>query len=112
MADKIVLYGASGNSYTYWIYSMYGTYFQHAAGNYVFARLLANGKYYLIYIGESEDLGARLRDESHHARSCIRSNRATHILAHLNDRGLTSRLEEERDLVRLYNPVCNAQSAP
>ena len=49
MTDNIVLYGASGNSYTHWEYSMYGTYFQHLSGIYALARFPANGKFYLIF---------------------------------------------------------------
>ena len=96
--------GASGTEYKYWIHPI-GTDFQDKPGNYVFARLLENGKYHAIYIGETEHLNERF--EYHHKRDCIRRNGATHVCVHTTDGGAALRRKEEKDLIDNYNPKCN-----
>ena len=95
--------GLSGQRYTYGIYPISET-FKAAAGNYIFAKETAPGRFRPIYIGQTENLNERL--ENHHKESCARRHGATHIHAHLNS-VKADRLREERDLIAMWNPVCN-----
>ena len=95
--------GQSGKLYTYQVYPI-ETKFESVPGNYIFAKLV-NGRWSPIYIGETGDLSERF--DNHHAMPCIKRNVATHIQAHRDDGGVTTRRAEERDLVLNFKPTCN-----
>ena len=59
-----------------------------------------------LYIGQAENLGARIAN--HDKWPCLRANGVTHIHYRLNDQGEANRLAEERDLLYLHAPTCNA----
>ena len=96
--------GASGKRYRYQVFNVNQP-FKAAAGNYIFCKLNAYNVWVPIYVGQTEDLSERF--ENHHAMPCIKRNGATHIHVHLTTGGRQVRLDEETDLVRAHNPVCN-----
>src|SRR5713101_7429409 len=51
--------GRSGSRYQYWIYPL-GTSFKEKPGNYIFAKEVQPGRWRPIYVGQTENLGARL----------------------------------------------------
>ena len=95
--------GASGKKYRYWIHDLPPN-FKAVAGNYIFAKLNAQGRWEPVYIGHTGDLSERF--DNHHAMPCIRRNNATHIHAHTSG-GEADRLAEEADLLANFNPPCN-----
>jgi hypothetical protein len=103
--------GASGASYTYYVYTLPHSFKEGQDGNYIYAKL-EDKKWKPVYIGEG-DLGERVSDE-HHQASCIKSKGATHIHAHLNT-DEAARKAEEADLLKAhpeaYKPTgCNVKT--
>ena len=96
--------GQSGRRYKYWVYEI-GTKFKETPANYVFAQETAALTFAPVYVGQTDDLSVRLDD--HEKMPFIRESGATHIHVHANSRGGAARLEEETDLVSMWNPVCN-----
>ncbi|MFQ2070643.1 hypothetical protein ACK35S_16465, partial [Aeromonas veronii] len=80
--------------------------FKDISGNYIFAKETSPGKWWPVYIGQTNSLSTRL---SHHEKeACAKSNGATHIHAHTSGNEAT-RLAEEKDLIVNWTPVCNGQ---
>ena len=104
MAETCDWTGRSGKVYTYNIYP-FGTNFEAAPGNYIFAKHLTSTSYSAIYIGETQDFSERF--DNHHKIYCITQNGATHIHVHVNTAGEAARLDEEKDLKLAYMPPCN-----
>jgi hypothetical protein len=96
--------GKSGKTYQYWIYPLPPN-FSSEPGNYIFAKQTSPGKWTPVYIGQTDDLSERFDD--HHKMPCIKSHGATHIHAHKNTNGETTRKAEEADLIARWNPPCN-----
>ena len=94
--------GASGRTYAFDVYP-WGTKFKQLGAVYLVLKKNQTD-YSILYIGQTGDLSERFDD--HHKASCIRSNGATHIHAHIN-RTKAARLAEESDLVAKWNPPCN-----
>lgn len=103
-AQTIVLKGARGTQYTYWLYPI-GAPFDAQPGNYFFARLNPDGRYTVLYIGETGDLSERF--DNHHKMPCVKANGGTHIAAHKSAANQQVRRTEEQDLIAAYHPVCN-----
>ena len=103
MATKAVWTGASGQEYTYYVYSWPVNFKDKRGANYLFCKIVDN-EWGAIYIGETGDLSDRF--DSHHAMSCIRREGATHIHAHLNSNE-SNRLDEEANLIENHYPPCN-----
>jgi hypothetical protein len=80
--------------------------FKAEAGNYIFCKKNAAGKWTPQYIGQTDNLGERLG--RHNKRDCAVRNGATHVHAHLSGPE-ANRLAEERDLIQNFNPTCNVQ---
>ena len=91
-------------SFSYTAYPI-GTSFKNVGGNYVFAKL-SGTSWYAVYIGQTNDLGARL--SNHEKQPCAVRNGATHILVRQNDTE-QARLREEAAMVSFCQPVCNEQ---
>lgn len=104
--EKTILWpGKSGEKYKYWIH-LIGTEFKDISGNYIFAKETSPGKWWPVYIGQTNSLSTRL---SHHEKeACAKNNGATHIHAHTSGNEAT-RLAEEKDLIVNWTPVCNEQ---
>ncbi len=96
--------GQSGFEYLYEVYPI-GTLFKESPGNYMFAKQTSPGYWVPCYVGQTENLNQRLGN--HEKEAPARRNGATHIHAHLNNGGETSRRAEEIDLIRRWNPPCN-----
>lgn len=97
--------GKSGKEYKYWIYKI-GTSLKKEGGNYIFAKETSPGVWSPQYMGQTKNLDERL--DGHEKEACAKRNGATHIHAHLNSTEQT-RLDEEKDLVGKWKPICNEQ---
>ena len=73
-------------------------------GNYIFAKETSPKNWVPVYIGQTGDLSERF--DNHHKMDCAKRNGATHIHAHTT-KSKAARLDEETDLVRKWDPVCN-----
>jgi len=107
--ETVMWPGASGRKYKYHVHELSWPPAADQAGNYIFARKVANG-WEAVYIGQG-DLKARKND--HIGQGCVTRNGATHFHAHLNSNE-TDRLAEESDLlaqhVEVYGPTgCNTR---
>ncbi|MDA8001234.1 MAG: hypothetical protein MPL62_08085 [Alphaproteobacteria bacterium] len=61
-----------------------------------------------VYIGQTGDLSERF--DHHHKMNCIRQHGATHMHVHKSPYDDGIRRSEERDLLGIWNPGCNAPS--
>ena len=113
MADKptCTWRGASGKTYTYYIWSLPASFGPNQDGNYIFSKKNPAGKWVPIYIGEGE-LASRVSD-SHHQAACIRAKGATHVHVHLNSSERARKAEESNLLTNYTNAYkpngCNEQ---
>jgi hypothetical protein len=103
--------GASGKTYTYYIWPLPANFDPNQDGNYIFTKKNSAGQWVPIYIGQG-DLQSRVGD-SHHQARCIQSKGATHVHVHRNS-GSQSRDAEETDLLARYTNAyapsgCNVQ---
>ena len=98
--------GQSGRTYRYWIYPI-DQLFTDGAGNYIFAKEVQQGRWTPCYIGQTSNLSDRLSD--HEKEMCARRHGATHIHAHANPAGESTRRAEEADLISRWDPPCNVQ---
>lgn len=86
--------GASGRRYRYWVYPLPAAFDPGRTGNYLFARLEADGRWTPVLIGHG-DLHAVTADPP--ARACLEAAGATHL--HANQGGHTQvRIDEAEDL--------------
>jgi hypothetical protein len=77
---QVTFVGASGKKYVFEIYDLNTTFKDDFEAVYIFARRTNVGTYIPVYIGETEQLGIRIR--AHDKWPCIRRNSATHICIH------------------------------
>lgn len=99
----ITLNGRSGRSFQFGIYP-WDTSFKALGAVYVPMKLENNGRYTVLYVGQTSDLSERFDD--HHKQWCFNRYAKSHI-AILLQSSETNRLAIEADLVASYNPVCN-----
>lgn len=99
----ITLTGASGTKYEFNIYER-STTFKASGAVYVMSKVNANGKYVIIYIGQTGDLSGR--PLNHHKTDCFDKNGADKVFIK-SESAEKTRLAIETDLVRAYNPTCN-----
>jgi len=100
--------GASGKTYTYYIWNLPTSFKENQDGNYIYSKKNSEGKWVPIYIGQGD---LKDRTENHHQAACISEKGATHIHVHLNAKE-QDRLNEEEDLLanhsNAYKPTgCN-----
>src|SRR5262245_61845851 len=109
MSQTIDWRGNSGATYRYWFLDNPKTAsgIKAEAGNYCFAKQLANGKYLPLYFGESSDLQDRIPNHELWEQA-IRLG-ATHVMGHTTPAGEAARLAEERDLIEYWNPPLNTE---
>ncbi|MBI4030839.1 MAG: hypothetical protein HY370_04125 [Proteobacteria bacterium] len=98
-----VTWTTNRGKYVYFVHAI-NTKFSNVAGNYIFGYQGRDSKWYAVYIGQTNDLGARLAD--HEKLPLAIKNGATHILAHTNSNE-QARLAEEADLIAVCQPICN-----
>ncbi len=96
--------GQSGKQYQYEIFPL-DTAFQALPGNYIYAKQGDDGNWIPVYIAQTRDLHQRL--EGHVRLDDAVQQGATHLHAHYCSAGQAARCSEERDLVLLWQPVCN-----
>lgn len=114
MTDRqtVIWNGASGNQYTYWVYTLPTGLNTGQDGNYIYTKIV-NDVWIPIYIGQG-DLGDRTNIDNHHQSRCLKSKGATHVHAHVNARE-ADRKTEEGDLLAghpsAYQPTgCNEKT--
>lgn len=108
MSDASVNWPGNSGTYRYWfLNSLEASAIKDEAGNYVFAKQLANGKFVPLYFGQASSLRARL--PNHEVWPLAVKRGATHVMAHTTPAGEKVRLDEERDLIQRWNPELNSQ---
>lgn len=73
----------------------------------IYIREWSPGKWHPIYIGQTGDLNQRQKQG--YKKEQIDKAGATHICVHVNSAGESARLDEEEDLIALWQPECNDQ---
>jgi hypothetical protein len=96
--------GQSGTEYPYEIRPIDAS-FKPLPANFIYAMQSEDGTWVPIYIAQTRDLNQRL--EGHVRTGDAIAQGATHIHIHLSTVGQAARCSEERDLIQLWNPVCN-----
>ncbi len=96
--------GQSGKQYQYEVFPLDAG-FQSLPGNYIYAKQAEDGTWIPVYIAQTRDLHQRL--EGHVRLDDAIQQGATHLHAHYCSAGQASRCSEERDLILLWQPVCN-----
>jgi len=100
---NIELIGTSKCTYSFQIFS-WGTNFNPTGAVYAVLKQTPNGRYSVLYIGQTGDLSERF--DNHHKQTCFDRNGKTHIIVYPEPTE-SSRLNIETDLVHNYNPICN-----
>jgi len=102
----IILKGASGTEYTFYIYAK-DTTFQKFGAVYAITRKEDDSlTHNIIYIGQTGDTSERF--DNHHRIGCFNKYKWNRICIHSDDNE-KSRLKKESDLIEKYNPDCNKQ---
>ncbi len=96
--------GASGRTYRYWVHPLEAR-FKKIAGNFIFARRLAEGAWEPLYIGEIRSFDDPLLRPGH--RACVQEHGATHLHVHFSSPSPQMRQAERDDLIARWQPVCN-----
>ena len=99
--------GQSNNVYDFELHPIDDE-FKDIAACYIFAKVKSDGKWAPIYVGQTQNLRARLAH--HHATPCVARHRATHVCVYTP--GMVDaqhRSLVERDLLRRLKPVCMTQ---
>jgi hypothetical protein len=111
--STLAWYGISGEAYQFEHFKLGEATFNTVGGVYIFCYLATDGRWYSIYIGETDNFRRRLADElpHHHRWQDITRAGATHICAMVvsGDNAAKRRLEIETDLRHKQNPPCNRQ---
>lgn len=102
-AVTITLQGKSGNSYEFTVHS-WGTEFKPIGGVYSVLKRRTDGRYDVIYIGQTGNLAERFDD--HHKTWCFTNHAKSHIGVQVEP-SEKRRLAIEQDLIANYRPPCN-----
>lgn len=102
---RITLRGKSGASYDFEVYP-WGQEFRPVGAVYAVLRERADGRYDVLYIGQTGDLSDRFAN--HHRQGCFDRNGKTHVGVH-QESSEQRRLSIEKDLIDGYDPPCNRQ---
>jgi hypothetical protein len=107
---RVIWIGASGTRYSAELYPI-GTTFHRIPGIYIFCQIASLTTWRAVYVGQTDDLDRRLREElaHHHRWQSIRAAGATHVGVIRVSGSLDDRLRIETDLRRGLNPPCNRQ---
>lgn len=101
----VVLTGKSGAKYSFVVYAR-AQKFNPVGAIYVMSKRLDDGRYSIIYIGQTGDLSSR--PLNHHRTACFDKHGADHLLIHV-EQDAKKRLAIETDLIQAYQPPCNGQ---
>jgi hypothetical protein len=99
----VTIRGASGASYPFSVYP-WGTPFQRFGAVYAVLKQGADGRYSVLYIGQTSDMSTRF--DSHHDAACFRRYGRTHIGVH-PEPSEARRRATETDLIRGNRTPCN-----
>ena len=95
--------GASGTAYPFTVYP-WGTPFQRFGAVYSVLKHRPDGRYDILYIGQTADMSERL--DNHHKDGCFCRHGRTHIGVH-PEPVEARRLAIETDLIRGNRTPCN-----
>lgn len=104
-ADKVTVKGLSGTQYDFDVYP-WGTEFKPTGGLYLVLKKQPDGRYAILYIGQTGNLSERF--DNHHQSACFTRNGKTHIAVR-GEGSEQRRLAIETDLIRNYQTSCNKQ---
>jgi hypothetical protein len=106
----VVWSGQSTRRYEFQLHPIGAAYFDKP-GVYIFCKAFADGKWYAVYVGETDSFKQRLTDNlyGHHRWQCIQAAGATHICTLHVTGSVLSRMSIETDLRASLNPPCNRQ---
>jgi hypothetical protein len=108
MAAYIDWPGKSGKAYRYFFIDLSQP-IDAVPANYTFAKCLANGNYWPLYFGETDNAKTRPLGAGHERWADAIAAGMTHVMAHSTLGGVAVRCAEERDLVESWQPVLNIQ---
>jgi hypothetical protein len=98
--------GRSGREYGYWILPLADrNRLIQAPGNFILAKKTKSGIWDPVFIGEARDLGSNFLDPD--TLECALKANASHIHVHTSGDEQEERLQEVKDLCRLWAPDCN-----
>jgi hypothetical protein len=106
VSDTIDWPGKSGKTYRYW-FSAFTDSFKDEGGNYMFVMQLPNGNYLPAYIGQAVSLNGRI--PNHDRMEEAKGVGATQVMSHTTPAGEQARLDEEQDLIELWQPALNVR---
>jgi hypothetical protein len=99
----VTIRGASGASYPFQVFP-WGKPFQRFGAVYSVLKKRADGRFDILYIGQTADMSERFDD--HHKELCFRRHGRTHIGVH-PDPSEVRRRAIETDLIRGNRTPCN-----
>ena len=97
------IHGASGTQYPFTLFPK-GTSFQRFGAVYVILRRLQDGRYQLLYVGQTSDMSERFT--AHHKQTCFQGHGQTHIGVFAEPSEARQRVIEH-DLIAAHRPTCN-----
>ncbi len=110
---RLTWHGASGTAYEFEHFALGGVTWNAVGGVYIFCRLATDGRWYAVYIGETNDFSVRLANNppTHERWYDVTRAGATHICAMVvsGNNAAQRRLDIETDLRHRQNPPCNRQ---
>jgi hypothetical protein len=98
------LKGASGNTYTFDVYTSNTVWRDGVACVYYVSKRDSEGNHTHLYVGETEDMKDRHLD--HHKQQCFERN-GYNAISILRESSSNKRLQIEKDLIRALDPPCN-----
>ena len=105
-----VNYNLNGSELTFQLHPV-GTSFRQFAGIYLFLKPRNDGKWNVLYVGESSDINQRLNTafQSHQARACAVNKGLTHFGIMTTTGGQQGRISLETRLRHAIKLPCNKQ---
>lgn len=102
----ITFVGDSGKRYDFTAYTT-NTPFNDVSAVYIFTRRGDDGKYRFLYVGETEELGKRIRN--HEKWTCVNRYNCDSICIHRVENNKTKRVTIQNDLINWGDsrPPCN-----
>ena len=92
------------NGYDFYVYDINLTVWNDVAGVYIFAGMNSDGRWYPVYIGQTNSFAVRLRYHDRLDAAKRRGARAIHARGVLNE---PQRMALERHLISVFQPLLN-----
>lgn len=103
MATSITMQGRSGATYQFEV-ERWGTLFPDIGAVYAILRIRTDGRYDVIYVGQTGTLGTRL--SNHERQPCFDREKKSHVGVRPEPSEARQRVIES-DLIDGYDPPCN-----